>query len=406
MAEDHIIKTMTSTAENILHDDSEGNLNLLMFHIAVGSYVGDKFRSREMNHQFPILAEKFIRAPLETFSSSTMQLIKSGKYQHITIFQRILLVDYAYNKPEFLPKPGNMLPDSIIEILEGIIPADSDKDYTIADNLINVSHLIELAPDNLVQLTILTEFEILPYRVNNSQLLKLVECSYPALATLFPNVLIVYFDMSGEPYDECPLMVSQRNPAIYTLLSDCMINFRDPITSPFLEVKNIDNEDDDEHIINFQWYNIPKYDVVHKMRFAADENPLLIVFARRFYQYFYRENLIPLFMQVLPYVRGKSAFHIATGKPMDLETIPLESCNMMEYLDIYLVPFIQYRLGSYHHNFNLLKWYLNNFRDINQNQRAKLIASNNHKAPFKLHGAPTLLKYIQAEMTYLDSLPF
>ena len=399
MAEDIIVKTMTSVAKNILHDDSEGNLNLLVFHIAIGSYVEDIFRPREMNHQFPILAEKFIQTPLDTFSSNTMQLIHSGKYQNITIFQNILLIDYAYNRFDFQPEHGNILPANIIEIMESIIPSNTKINYSIADNLISVSHIIELAEDKLVQFTVLTKFIILPYRVNNSLLLKQVEYIYPALTTLFPNVLVVYFDMSGELYEECPLLVSQRNPAIYTLLSDCMMNFRDPITSPFLEICNMED-------IKFQWYNIPKFDVVHQMRFRPDENPQLIIFARRFYNYFYRENLIPLFMQILPYIRGKSAFHIATGNQMDLETIPLESFSMKEYLDVYLIPFIQYRLGNYHHNFNLVKWYLDYFRDISQNKRAKLIISNSADSPIKFHTVPTLLKYIDAEMAFLNSLHY
>jgi hypothetical protein len=397
--EDTVIKMMTVAAENILRDDSDGNLNLLVFHVAVGSYVAERFRPRNMNHQVPILAEKLIHTPLDTFSSSMINAIATKKYEQINIFQRIILIDPEFDKEEYAPVEGNILPANIIAVLESFLPTDVNKDYTIADNLISISHLFEIVPDEYVQINVHTEFEIYPYPVNSS-LLHRIEVAHPILSTFFPNTLVVYFDMSGRQYEECPLIVHYRNPAIYALMSDCMIDFTDLITAPFL-VANIPDEEDKP---SFAWYCIPEFSKVDKMKFAVGENPNLIMFAKRFYDYFYRENLIPLFMHLLQYVRGNIAFHPALGTQFELESIPLQTNSMDDYLDMYLIPFINYRLGKQHPNHAMVGWYLNHFRDVRRNRRAMLLIMESELCPIKMHGEVTLLKFIQAEMEYLSSL--
>ena len=402
MAEDEILRAMTNAADSILLDESAGNLNLLVFHVVVGSYVDEISRPRNMHHEFPILAERLICAPLGSFSSSMMELVSSVRYHHINIYQRIILIDYAYNKPQYTYTDGNMLPDNIIRIMENILPGSvSEKDYSVMDNIVSLEHLVELGAGNITRIKICTEFEIFPYRVEPS-LLTRIESIYPVLSYLFPNTLITYFDMSGEHYENSPLFIGERCQSIYSLKSDCMMNYDDPITSPF--IIPIASE---EGISGFAWYNIPDFNDVDTVKLNPNENPNLVVFAKRYYDYLYRDNLVPLFLNsILPYIRRKSAFHPCTGVALDLESIPITEHSMDDYLDVYLIPFIRYRLGKYHHNYGLMMWYLEHFRDIRRHRRAMLVVMASDKSPLPKYGS-TLLNVIQAEMEYLGRLiPF
>ena len=60
---------------------------------------------------------------------------------------------------------------------------------------------------------------------------------------------------------------------------------------------------------------------------------------------------------VLKYTRGQCVFHIANGASFDLESIQLRPYGMDEFLDNFLLPYIRYRVGRYHHNYKLIDWY-------------------------------------------------
>ena len=92
--EDTIIQHMTYIADNIVQNGDDTSLNILIFHILVGSYIDDSNPvPRERNHQFPILAEKIINSPLNAFSINFIKAIGSKNIHNITINQQIILID-------------------------------------------------------------------------------------------------------------------------------------------------------------------------------------------------------------------------------------------------------------------------------------------------------------------------
>ena len=114
--EEPIIDSMIERATSVDLNNTPTNINVLVFHVVVGSHVAEIDRPRNMNHQFPILAEQLIRAPWESFSTNLMQLITTKYYEEIAITQHIMLIDYAYAAPQYAATPDNLLPANIIEI--------------------------------------------------------------------------------------------------------------------------------------------------------------------------------------------------------------------------------------------------------------------------------------------------
>ena len=414
-SQEEIIQNMTYTARELYfhHEGDENIMNCLIFHVMVGSHMDaqNPFIARNAYHEFPLLAERLILNPTDTFSSGMMHHILESDIDEINIYQQILLIDPLYdallnpvqvvNSAEEAAAAAEpdpiMMPKNLIDLLERVLPPDARREYTFGNNF-SIIHEVELAPGIIVKIDVNTEFMFFPISVKPN-LLENINSAYPALNTLFPNILICYFDMSGQKYDNSPFIITESNPAIYTLLADCMLNFDDPITVPFLHNMAIRNGED-----NIQWYHINNYLTIDDMRFAPDENPNIIRFARRFYDYFYRDNLIPVITGIFPYIIGKSAYHISKGMPFELNNIPLIPYGMDEFLDRYLIPLIQYRVGIYNNNYSLIIWYLNKFRNLLVHRRVRAALAN--AGPIRIDGPLTLLKFITSEMQYLSVLHF
>lgn len=389
MAEDNVIKLMASIANNIVFNID--NLNILIYHILVGSYVNNPLQSREMNHQFPLIIEKILLDPMSTFSKILMIKINSRAWTNIIITQNIILIDPHYI--EYLCE--NYIPKNIIDHLEKILPPHIQRNYSIESNYICVIHSF----DNF-QITCNLHFDFIPFCVS-SKLLNMITNIYPILVSLFLNVLVLYFDMSGQEYIDNPLIINTINPAIYALMSNCMMNINDPITLPHIDFCKKTHADVNMEI---KWYHISPYESIEMINCDDDENPNIIVFAKRYYDYFYKEHLIPLIMEIMPYIIDKYAYHITTGEKFELNNIKLNSNNMNDILDLYLLPLITYRFKS--HKFKcFINWYFNNFRDFRKCQRIMMTSMKYPHSYIKLTDKqPTLLNYIQEEMMFLRKL--
>jgi hypothetical protein len=383
----HISVIMNDT---LVNENDDNNLNLVVMNILVGSnvpYSVDRQISRELNHMFPLIVEKLL---LELNSVITKSTYKNFSIkENITIIQHVVCIDPLFGLPNFEMNEENMLPEFLIEHLTMILPKEAQYKFNIVDNYILLTQINE---EQTIKCYL--EFHFIPL-ATTSNFLKLLVSSYEVLNTIIPNVLFTYFDFSGQDYDYNPTSLIFDNPKIYALSSDCMMDICEPITIPLI------NYIDDE----YNWWTLGNFGFIEKMKFPIDENPAVKIFAKRFYDYFYRGQLINIINTILPYLNGSTAYHIATGEGIQLERIPfgIDFITQKQIQD-FLLPFIKYRIGN-HPNRGLIEWYFSKFYDIRTNRRAYLCYIQHEKSIIKLDPEnSTLLDFVRLEMEFLSGL--
>jgi hypothetical protein len=367
MTTDIILKAIT---RNFINDGGRHAIELSINHILIGAYVDfiDLFASLSFtgvtaNHNIPPFLAKLLEADItKLLTPRCAAHLREYATPSVKIANYIYLID-----PAFADKDCRDITSNIISICAKLIKKQP-LSCKFTQNTLSVSYA---DPSIQKLITYTADILILPIAAS-PDLITSITGAYSALGAIRPSsdILITYYDMSGQYYSHDPVLTYMHNSSIFAVSSDCFMDFGAAHTCPLLDYTDT----------TISWHPMP----------LLTDVPATCPFAAAIYKYVFIDKLAAGLTYILPYLTHKTLFNVASGVPLEVDSLLINDDPgvMDNVLAGYIRPLIEIRM-KHHPLLFIVNWYMATDMIIG---RAMMIAT-----PYQL----SLIDLINADIGFL-----